>query len=406
MDQGRQDRIGVGITGRMTVVAVAARIHVDNLTDPTRARNLNQPLMVLRKTKHMARQNKGCRSLRGIRRRAAAVADSATGFSSNAHKFRPSARTQISTCEAAVVAIMTASASISSIIRNGSVPQLALLKRERICSRASRFVSATPTTSTSARGTSFSRCWRPKAPAPATSMRTGAEGAGMTESLRCRCKKNAVGARHIGLRAAPRSTSFHGAHAAKVPASAARNELNAGHYQRIQVCSYRFAASLLASCFDLWNIDKMQQMSGRDSMIYEICVDSVAGVRAANAAGADRVELCVDLLEGGITPSCGMIRQARAILGIRLHVIIRPRGGDFLFDDDEFAIMRSDVEAAKVEGAEGVVIGLLTPAGEVDVERTRELISLARPLSVTFHRAFDMTSRSVPSARDANRARC
>ena len=126
-------------------------------------------------------------------------------------------------------------------------------------------------------------------------------------------------------------------------------------------------------------------------MIYEICVDSVAGVRAANAAGADRVELCADLLEGGITPSRGMIRQARAILGIQLHVIIRPRGGDFLFDDDEFAIMRSDVEAAKVEGAEGVVIGLLTPAGEVDVERTRELISLARPLSVTFHRAFDMT---------------
>ena len=126
-------------------------------------------------------------------------------------------------------------------------------------------------------------------------------------------------------------------------------------------------------------------------MIFEICVDSVAGVRAAKAAGADRVELCADLLEGGVTPSRGMIRQARTITGIGLNVMIRPRGGDFLFDDDEFTIMRSDIETAKAEGADGVVIGLLTAAGEVDMARTREMISLARPLSITFHRAFDMT---------------
>ncbi len=126
-------------------------------------------------------------------------------------------------------------------------------------------------------------------------------------------------------------------------------------------------------------------------MIFEICVDSVPGVRAAKAAGADRVELCADLLEGGVTPSRGMIRQARTITGIGLNVMIRPRGGDFLFDDDEFTIMRSDIEASKAEGADGVVIGLLTAAGEVDMARTRELIALARPLSITFHRAFDMT---------------
>ena len=107
--------------------------------------------------------------------------------------------------------------------------------------------------------------------------------------------------------------------------------------------------------------------------------------------GADRVELCADLLEGGITPSHGMIRRARTIAGIGLNVMIRPRGGDFLFDDDEFATMQSDIEIAKAEGADGVVIGLLTAAGEVDAARTRELILLARPLSVTFHRAFDMT---------------
>jgi copper homeostasis protein len=126
-------------------------------------------------------------------------------------------------------------------------------------------------------------------------------------------------------------------------------------------------------------------------MICEICVDSVAGVRAAKDAGADRVELCAALLEGGITPSRGMIRQARGIDGIGLNVMIRPRGGDFLFDDDEMSTMLADVEIAKAEAADGVVIGLLTREGEVDVARTRELISLARPLSVTFHRAFDMT---------------
>jgi copper homeostasis protein len=126
-------------------------------------------------------------------------------------------------------------------------------------------------------------------------------------------------------------------------------------------------------------------------MIFEICVDSVAAVRAAEAAGAHRAELCADLLEGGITPSRGMIREARKVPGIELNVMIRPHGGDFLFDEDEFAVMKSDIEIAKAEGADGVVIGLLTAEGEVDAARTRELISLARPLSITFHRAFDLT---------------
>jgi copper homeostasis protein len=126
-------------------------------------------------------------------------------------------------------------------------------------------------------------------------------------------------------------------------------------------------------------------------VIYEICVDSVAGVRAAREAGAHRVELCADLMEGGITPSRGMIREARTVAGIQLHVIIRPRGGDFLFDDDEFAVMRADIDAAKTEGADGIVVGLLAVDGTVDVVRTRELVASARPLFVTFHRAFDMT---------------
>jgi copper homeostasis protein len=127
-------------------------------------------------------------------------------------------------------------------------------------------------------------------------------------------------------------------------------------------------------------------------VIYEICVDSIEGVAAAKAAGAHRVELCADLLEGGITPSRGMIRRARAIEGIRLHVIIRPRGGDFLFDEDEFAVMEADIDAAKAEGADGVVIGLLKADATIDVPRTRHLIERARPMAITFHRAFDMTA--------------
>jgi copper homeostasis protein len=86
-----------------------------------------------------------------------------------------------------------------------------------------------------------------------------------------------------------------------------------------------------------------------------------------------------------------MIRQAKTITGIGVHVMIRPRGGDFMVDDDEFAAMKSDIETAKVEGADGVVFGLLTATGEVDILRTRELMAFARPLSITFHRAFDMT---------------
>ena len=130
-------------------------------------------------------------------------------------------------------------------------------------------------------------------------------------------------------------------------------------------------------------------------MIFEICVDSVQGVRSAKVAGAHRAELCANLLEGGTTPSRGMMREARKVSGIGLNVMIRPRGGDFLFDDAEFAVMEADVETAKSEGADAVVIGLLKADGTIDVERTRRLVDLARPLKVTFHRAFDMTPEPI-----------
>jgi copper homeostasis protein len=132
----------------------------------------------------------------------------------------------------------------------------------------------------------------------------------------------------------------------------------------------------------------------------EVCVDSVESAMAAERGGADRVELCDNLLEGGTTPSAGAIAVARERLGIKLHVIIRPRGGDFCYSDVEFAVMQHDVALAKQFGADGVVIGLLTADGAIDAERTRALIELARPLSVTFHRAFDMARDPYQALED------
>ena len=127
-----------------------------------------------------------------------------------------------------------------------------------------------------------------------------------------------------------------------------------------------------------------------EKILFEACVDSVDAAVAAQQGGADRVELCADLLEGGCTPSAGTVLVARQRLSIRMHVIIRPRGGDFCFSEAEFETMKADVAFAKQAGADGVVIGILNPDGTVDEPRTRALIEIARPLKVTFHRAFDM----------------
>lgn len=129
-----------------------------------------------------------------------------------------------------------------------------------------------------------------------------------------------------------------------------------------------------------------------EQVLIEVCVDSVASALAAERGGAQRVELCSDLLEGGITPSLGSFEAVRSSISIPLHAIIRPRGGDFCYSDDEFQIMRRDIEIAKRAGAEGVVFGLLESSGAVDILRTRQLVEVARPLSVTFHRAFDVSA--------------
>jgi copper homeostasis protein len=127
----------------------------------------------------------------------------------------------------------------------------------------------------------------------------------------------------------------------------------------------------------------------KQKYILEISVDSIEAARAAERGGADRIELCSNLSAGGITPADGVMFETRADLQIPIFAMIRPRAGDFLYSDGEFATMRASIRRAYHLQLDGVVLGILTPENRVDVERTQELVKLASPLQVTFHRAFD-----------------
>lgn len=122
----------------------------------------------------------------------------------------------------------------------------------------------------------------------------------------------------------------------------------------------------------------------------EVCAGSVQSVIAARDGGATRVELCSALEIGGITPSAGLMREARKVNDIALHVLIRPRGGDFLYDEQEAECMVQDIITAKECGADGVVIGALTADGEIDTALCSRLTAAAQGMNITFHRAFDM----------------
>jgi copper homeostasis protein len=141
-------------------------------------------------------------------------------------------------------------------------------------------------------------------------------------------------------------------------------------------------------------------------IIFELCAESIQACLAARAGGADRIELCSALSEGGVTPSHGLTREAVLRSGLPVHVLLRPRSGDFLYTDDEFNLMREDLLHARAVGASGFVLGILRPDATVDMERTRELVNLAAPLEVTFHRAFDYTASLEQALEDVIATGC
>ena len=138
----------------------------------------------------------------------------------------------------------------------------------------------------------------------------------------------------------------------------------------------------------------------------EIIAFNIESCNIAQASGASRIELCDNPGDGGTTPSYGFIKKARAILTIELYCMIRPRGGDFFYSDEEFDIMKADVITAKQLGCDGVVIGLLNKDGSVDAARSKKLVELAYPMGVTFQRAFDRVNDPFKALEDIIETGC
>ena len=127
------------------------------------------------------------------------------------------------------------------------------------------------------------------------------------------------------------------------------------------------------------------------TIVFELCVDTVEAALAAERGGADRIELCSSLAEGGLTPSPGLLRHVLQQVTLPVHAMIRPRGGSFLCSDDDLAAMEQDILYARASGCTGVVFGILQENGSVDITSTKHLVALASPMEVTFHRAIDQT---------------
>ncbi|MDO4345084.1 MAG: copper homeostasis protein CutC [Eubacteriales bacterium] len=135
--------------------------------------------------------------------------------------------------------------------------------------------------------------------------------------------------------------------------------------------------------------------------LLEVCVDSTESALEAAAGGADRLELCSNLIIGGTTPSAALFREIRSMTDIRIHALIRPRFGDFCYTNHEFHIMLEEVKQFAALGAEGIVIGILKPDGNLDLERMRLLIEAAGDMSVTLHRAFDVCRNPQAALHEA-----
>ncbi|HAC24092.1 MAG TPA: copper homeostasis protein CutC [Cytophagales bacterium] len=135
-------------------------------------------------------------------------------------------------------------------------------------------------------------------------------------------------------------------------------------------------------------------------MIIEVVVYNIESALKAQAGGADRIELCDNPLEGGTTPSFGVIEGVRQNVSMDLYVMIRPRGGDFVYNNYDFYAMKRDIDQCMKLSADGVVFGILTPEARMDVKRCRELIQRARPMKVTCHRAFDVTRDAFEALED------
>jgi len=143
-------------------------------------------------------------------------------------------------------------------------------------------------------------------------------------------------------------------------------------------------------------------MIQKNPILLEVCADSVCNALTAQSAGAQRIEFCVNLSEGGVTPSPAQIKIARENLKIKLYVLIRPRGGDFLYNDLEFEIMKSDIRFCGETGCDGVVIGMLNSDGTIDKQRNKELVEIAQRygMGLTFHRAFDRSNNLFQAMED------
>jgi len=135
-------------------------------------------------------------------------------------------------------------------------------------------------------------------------------------------------------------------------------------------------------------------------MTVEICANSYRSALNALQAGADRIELCSELALGGITPSHGLIQKVVEELSIDANILVRPRSGDFTFSDDEFDVMKRDIRFCRDIGCNGVVSGILTKNHRIDIARTKELIDLAKPMSFTFHRAFDWVDNPLEAVQE------